>query len=56
MKCPACKGINIVYETTPLVSSTVRKRKCLQCGHKFTTVEKVSDIPITKKNKKSCLK
>ena len=39
MNCPVCDGETFVYDSRPKQDSTNRRRKCLSCGYKFTTVE-----------------
>ena len=58
MYCPACN-----YEDTKVVDSRLveegrvvrRRRKCLDCGHRFTTYERLNEKPliIIKKDKSS---
>jgi transcriptional regulator NrdR family protein len=40
MKCPECSENTQVLETR----QTRRRRQCLSCGHRFSTVEILSDI------------
>lgn len=41
MKCPVCRSpYNTVYDTRDLDDARkLRRRKCLDCGHRFRTVE-----------------
>lgn len=39
MKCPVCDGDTFVYDSRPKQDSTNRRRKCLYCDYKFTTIE-----------------
>ena len=47
MYCPKCKSCQItVYDTRNTRKGTRRRRKCLECGERFTTYETlVSDKP-----------
>ena len=50
MRCPACQHPdNRVLESRSAESgqSIRRRRECLQCGHRFTTYERIEFIPIT---------
>jgi transcriptional repressor NrdR len=49
MKCPACGNFeDKVVETRESKEGNYirRRRECLQCGKRFTTYEKVEDIPL----------
>lgn len=51
MRCEKCKGKTTVLETrkNEKFSGVYRRRKCLNCGHKFITVEEITtDIDIMK--------
>jgi transcriptional repressor NrdR len=55
MKCPKCQQSSTkVYDTriTNTERFTRRRRKCLQCGYRFTTLEepRVLDLYIEKRN------
>ncbi len=50
MRCPSCQHPdNRVLESRSAESgqSIRRRRECLQCGHRFTTYERIEFIPIT---------
>lgn len=55
MKCPACQhnGTRVV-DSRPIdeMKSTRRRRECELCGYRFTTFEKVEEMPliVVKKN------
>ncbi|KRQ86574.1 Transcriptional repressor NrdR [Caloramator mitchellensis] len=49
MKCPFCNSLdNKVLDSRPTEDNTSirRRRECLNCGKRFTTYEKVEDIPV----------
>lgn len=49
MKCPTCQCTNTrVIDSRPVdeYSSIRRRRECEECGHRFTTFEKVEQIPL----------
>lgn len=39
MTCPMCGGKTKIYDSRPDEESVKRKRECLECGHRFLTVE-----------------
>lgn len=39
MNCPICGGKTRVADSIPNEDSTRRRRKCVECKHKFYTVE-----------------
>ena len=43
MDCPKCFGKTTVYGTCMLTidNELPRKRKCLECGHRFITLETI---------------
>ncbi len=50
MRCPTCQHADIrVLESRSAESgqSVRRRRECLNCGHRFTTYERVEFVPIT---------
>jgi len=50
MQCPVCQHSNIrVLESRSAEGgqSVRRRRECLQCGHRFTTYERIEFVPIT---------
>jgi len=41
MKCPKCKGSTRVVWSRPESDTEIRRRReCLACSHRFTTIEK----------------
>ncbi len=49
MRCPVCGYSNSkVVDSRPSEDSTNirRRRECLECGHRFTTYERLADTPI----------
>ncbi len=49
MRCPSCGNNNSkVVDSRPSDDSTNirRRRECLNCGHRFTTYERLADTPI----------
>lgn len=49
MKCPACQNNGTrVLDSRPVDEgrSTRRRRECEECGYRFTTFEKVEEIPL----------
>src|SRR4051812_14953142 len=49
MKCPSCQDNNSrVVDSRPVDDgrSTRRRRECEKCGYRFTTFEKVEEIPL----------
>jgi len=50
MKCPACrKGDTQVIDSRESEAGDLvrRRRECLKCGHRFSTVERIDRKPIT---------
>lgn len=45
MKCPTCKSETKVYDSRPTESGKYRRRECLKCGAKFTTMEVLKHSP-----------
>ena len=39
MNCPTCGGQTCVYDSQALEDCVKRRRKCLSCGGRFSTVE-----------------
>lgn len=49
MKCPFCNHIDskvVDSRSTEEDSAIRRRRECLECGKRFTTYEKIEEIPI----------
>ena len=44
LDCPVCFGTTKVIETRPEEDCVNRRRLCLECGHKFSTVEIDMDV------------
>jgi transcriptional regulator NrdR family protein len=45
MNCPKCQSQQtIVYNSRPKDSTTWRRRKCLDCKHRWTTIEVTEDV------------
>jgi transcriptional repressor NrdR len=41
MRCPSCLHATHVLDTRPAGDTVVRRRReCLSCGHRFTTLER----------------
>jgi transcriptional repressor NrdR len=59
MKCPACESNDDkVIDSRPAEdgSSIRRRRECLVCGSRFTTYERVEDMPLMEKTVNSAKK
>ena len=39
MDCPKCYGGTKVADSQPQVDSVTRRRRCLSCGYRFSTIE-----------------
>lgn len=49
MRCPACDQLDdkVVDSRTADDGSAIRRRReCLACGHRFTTFERVEEVPL----------
>lgn len=47
MNCPLCKHETEVIDSRPSTNNTIRRRRrCPQCQHRFTTIEKMGK-PVT---------
>ncbi|MDO4280839.1 MAG: transcriptional regulator NrdR [Peptococcaceae bacterium] len=48
MFCPVCGGDSKVLDTrtNESTNSVKRRRECMQCGKRFTTYEKIEDMPL----------
>lgn len=44
MNCPLCNGPTSVVDSRPDEESVHRRRKCLDCGHRFGTIELDEDL------------
>ena len=44
MTCPVCGGKTTVIDCAADCECVYRQRKCVECGHKFTTTEQESDV------------
>lgn len=49
MKCPICGGDTTVIDSRPKVDSVGRRRKCLKCSYRFSTLEIEAERYTTKK-------
>jgi transcriptional repressor NrdR len=50
MRCPSCTGVDdkVVDSRQADDGSAIRRRReCLTCGHRFTTFERLEEIPLT---------
>lgn len=55
MRCPSCQNNNTrVLDSRPVDDSRSirRRRECEKCGYRFTTFEKVEEIPLIVVKKK----
>ena len=43
MTCPVCAGKTTVVDSASDCESVYRQRKCIECNHKFMTVESETD-------------
>ena len=47
MKCPICQSDSkVVYTRLSEGNSIRRRRECMECGKRFTTYEKIEDMPL----------
>ena len=47
MKCPVCQNDSKVVDTRLSEGNSIRRRReCMECGKRFTTYEKIEDIPL----------
>lgn len=48
MLCPVCGGQSRVLDTrtNDSVNTVKRRRECVECGKRFTTYEKIEDMPL----------
>ena len=44
MTCPVCGGATKVVDSRPEVDNVHRRRKCKECGYRFSTVEIEVDV------------
>jgi len=44
MNCPVCNGPTCVVDSRPDDESVHRRRCCLDCGHRFGTIELDEDL------------
>lgn len=44
MTCPVCGGQLIVIDSRPTEDSIHRRRKCVECGYRFSTIEVDADL------------
>jgi transcriptional regulator NrdR family protein len=54
MNCPICKSLSKVYDSRNQTTYTYRRRKCLKCQYRYTTVEvEVGDLSAFRASKRS---
>jgi transcriptional repressor NrdR len=49
MRCPSCAGLDdkVVDSRTADDGTAIRRRReCLECGHRFTTFERLEEVPL----------
>lgn len=53
MLCPVCGGPSRVLDTrtNDHVNTVKRRRECVKCGKRFTTYEKIEDMPLIVRKK-----
>ena len=53
MLCPICGGDSKVLDTrtNESVNSVKRRRECMKCGKRFTTYERIEDMPLIVRKK-----
>ena len=53
MLCPICGGDSKVLDTrtNENANSVKRRRECIQCGKRFTTYERIEDMPLIVRKK-----
>lgn len=53
MLCPICGGDSKVLDTrtNENVNSVKRRRECMKCGKRFTTYERIEDMPLIVRKK-----
>ncbi len=53
MLCPICGGDSKVLDTrtNESVNSVKRRRECMKCGKRFTTYERIEDMPLNVRKK-----
>jgi len=44
MTCPSCGEDTIVVDSRPNEDSTYRRRECVSCFHRFSTIEIDADL------------
>ena len=51
MTCPQCGGETTVFDSRKMCESVWRRRKCRECGYRFSTTEIETDLlnKLTKK-------
>jgi len=45
MRCPICQSDTKVFDTRPTKNGIWRRRECLNCKRRFTTVETIQEEP-----------
>jgi transcriptional repressor NrdR len=53
MHCPSCGGETKVLDTrlNESANAVKRRRECLQCGKRFTTYERIENVPLVVRKK-----
>lgn len=49
VKCPKCNGDTTVLETRQRKDGMSRRRMCIECGNRFSTMESIKEKAIYKK-------
>lgn len=44
MTCPICGGETKITNSRPKCDHARRRRECLECGHRFSTIELEEDV------------
>lgn len=59
MPCPKCDGDSKVTDSRPVSANIRRRRKCISCGNRFSTVEVFDEEdarnPVNRKDLKAAL-
>jgi transcriptional regulator NrdR family protein len=49
MRCPKCRESTQVLDSRPDKKSVNRRRKCIKCEHRFSTIERLAEAPRKRK-------
>ena len=52
MNCPKCEGQTGVLDSRPECDCVRRRRRCLVCGYRFSTIELEEDMKLMRPKKK----